>query len=270
MTLIACSRMYNVTPKAKAAWTALFDWLSVASGIDLTVIDHPAPLPLAPLWARDDMACAFMCGWPFSRAEPRPQLIAAPIPAGERYKGRPVYFTDFIVRRDRGYRSLSDTFGGRIAWTDAASHSGFNAPRHHLLAYRSAGRDRLFGESAGPVLSPSGALESVLSERVDVAPMDSYALDLIRRQEPERIADIAVVDTTAASPIPPLVASPGVSRASCKKLRDALLTAHRDPATADILSDLGLIGFSAVEPDAYRLAREWERQAAEAGYERPA
>lgn len=270
MTPIACSRMYDVTPTAKTAWTRLFDRVSRAAGVDLVVVDHPAPLPLASLWTRDDMACVFMCGWPFSRAEPKPRLVAAPIPAGERYGGRPVYVTDFIVRGNSGFSSLSDTFGGRIAWTDTASHSGFNAPRHHLLSYRTAARRRLYRDSVGPVLSPSGALESVLSGAADVAPMDSYALDLIRRHEPERVADIVVVDTTAAAPIPPLVASPGMDRDSCDALRRALLMVHRDPQAVGILSELGLVGFSAVDAESYRVARDWECAALEAGYDRPA
>ena len=38
--------------------------------------------------------------------------------------------------RGRALRTLEDTFGGRAGWTVEHSHSGFNAFRHHLLAYR--------------------------------------------------------------------------------------------------------------------------------------
>ena len=73
---IACSRMYNVTPEARAAWNAIFEWAESRSGVPLEVIEHAAPAPLDDLWARDDMGCVFMCGWPWAMADPRPRLIA--------------------------------------------------------------------------------------------------------------------------------------------------------------------------------------------------
>jgi ABC-type phosphate/phosphonate transport system substrate-binding protein len=208
-----------------------------------------------------------MCGWPFIRAEPRPQLVVAPVPSGSRYQGRPVYFTDLIVRRDRGYRTLEDTFGGRIAWTADTSHSGFNAPRHHLLAFRAGDRPRLYSESIGPVLTPARSLASVVEGTADVAPMDSYALDLIRRHEPERVAAVTVIASTAAAPIPALVASSDVDAAT--RLRQAFLRAGDDPDVAATLAALGLSGFAAVAAEDYRLATRWEQDALSAGYPRP-
>ncbi len=269
MRLVACARMYNVTPAARRAWTALFAWLSETSGVDLRVIDHPAPAPLDQLWRRPDMGCVFMCGWPFSRAVPRPRPIAAPVPSAGRHGGRPVYATDLIVRRDSGYRRLEDTFGGRIAWTVDSSHSGFNAPRHHLLAFRTAGRPRLYRESIGPLVTPARALASVLDGTADVAPMDSYALDLIRRHEPDRVAGIAVIATTSTAPIPPLVAAHDLDAATGAKLRGALLGAGDDPGIAPVLADLALSGFAAVTADDYDLAESWARDALAAGYPRP-
>jgi ABC-type phosphate/phosphonate transport system substrate-binding protein len=269
LTLIACSRMYNVTPRARQAWASLFTWVSETSGVELEIVDHPAPAPLEDLWARPDMGCVFMCGWPFGRAEPQPRPIAAPIPSGDRYRGRPSYFTDLIVRRDRGYRTLEDTFGGRIAWTVDASHSGFNAPRHHLLGFRTGDRPRLYRESIGPVLTPSGALACVVDGMADVAPMDSYALDLIRLHQPERVAEISVIDSTNAALIPPLVAATEIDTATRAGLRRAFLAAGTDPIIAAVIADLGLTGFAAVEADEYGLAVLWEQEALSAGYRRP-
>ena len=42
-------------------------------GVDLDVIDHAFPLPLAELWSRHDLACAFMCGFPYVLAAHRPR-----------------------------------------------------------------------------------------------------------------------------------------------------------------------------------------------------
>src|SRR6185437_15333961 len=109
MNYVANARMYAVNPPAAAAWKRLFGWLARRSGIPLDVIDHVFPAPLSALWARPDLASAFMCGFPFVRATDRPKPVAAPVPSGARYSDRPVYMTDLVVRADSPFRSLEDT-----------------------------------------------------------------------------------------------------------------------------------------------------------------
>lgn len=270
MPLIACSRMYNVTRRAAEAWRQLFDWMKKIADCDLEVVDYPAPAPLEALWDREDLGCVFMCGWPFSTSAPRPVVVAAPVPRGERYGGEPVYFTDFVVRRDKGFRRLEDTFGLRLAWTVGGSHSGFNAPRHHLLGYRSEHRPVLYAETVGPVISPVGALESVIEDRADIAPLDSYALDLIRLHEPERLEPVEVIASTAAAPIPLLVASPGVDPRAVEAIRQALLAADSDREVRPVLETLSLLSFAAPRPGDYDVIAERGDSAERAGYPYPA
>jgi hypothetical protein len=61
MPYVANARMYSVNPAAALAWKELFGWLARESHIDLKVIDYAFPLPLAELWSRPDIACAFTC-----------------------------------------------------------------------------------------------------------------------------------------------------------------------------------------------------------------
>lgn len=269
MALIACSRMYNATPAVRDAWAALFARVSDDAGVPLDIVDHAAPAPLDDLWRRPDIGSVFMCGWPFSQAAPQPRIVVAPVPAGDRYGGKPVYFTDLVARRDRGFTRLEDTFGGRIAWTVENSHSGFNAPRYHLLRYRQTYGARLYRERVGPVLTPAGALDSVITGQADVAPMDSYALDLMRRHAPATVRDIAVLASTAAAPVPPLVARHDVDAETLERLRNAFLDAGSAPETAALLDTLGLVGFAPAAPADYALAARWEREALARGYPHP-
>lgn len=266
---IACSRMYNVTPEARAAWNAIFEWAASRSGVPLEVIEHAAPAPLDDLWARDDMGCVFMCGWPWAMADPRPRLIAAPVPAAPRYDGRPVYFTDLVVRADSDYRTLADTFGGRLAWTIDTSHSGYNALRHHLLRYRTAARADLYAESIGPLVSPIGALRSVIDGAADVAPLDSLCLELLQRHAPERVAALRVIETTEPAPAPPLVASPDADPDECARLAGALASAHEDAALRPALDHALVERFAAVTPELYDVTLARADEAVEAGYPRP-
>jgi hypothetical protein len=71
--------MYSVNPAAASAWKELFGWLARESGVDLRVIDHAFPLPLAELWSRTDLACAFVCEFPYARAAHPPRAGVVPV-----------------------------------------------------------------------------------------------------------------------------------------------------------------------------------------------
>src|SRR3546814_3842379 len=108
--------------------------------------------------------------------------------------------TDFVVRADAPFRSLEDTFGHRIGYTVEDSHSGCNAPRHHLLRYRTPQRPRLYNASIGPLYTPRKVIEAVLAGEIDVGPVDGYNLDILRRHEPDLVARLRIVATTAPAP----------------------------------------------------------------------
>jgi ABC-type phosphate/phosphonate transport system substrate-binding protein len=257
--------MYAVTPAVKAAWQDLFAWVAKTSGVPLAYLDHAAPAPLEALWARDDLGAAFMCGFPFASAGPRPLLLVAPIPSPPRYAGLPQYYTDFIVRADRDPAGLKDVFGGRLGWTVTHSQSGYNAVRHHL-AGRIASPETQW---VGPLVTPRAVIEAVLNDRIDVGPLDSYVHDLIRRHEPETAARLRVVESTIMAPIPLLVASPGIDRAVAARLQYALLSCHTEPALAATLDALLLSRFVAVDPTAYDVLVLRAQDADRAGVAKP-
>jgi len=270
MPLIACTRMYNVVPGARDAWHQLLEWVNLRLDEPLHITEYPAPAPLEDLWNRDRLCGVFMCGWPYTRSDPRPTIVAAPVPAGYRYRGRPIYFTDMVVRKDKAFNHISDTFGGRLGWTVDGSHSGFNAPRFHLLSYRSRKAPVLYPNTIGPVVTPMGALKSVLDGRADIAPLDSYALDLIRRHEPTLVKEIEVIDSTAAAPIPPLIASSDVDTKTVEAVRGALQALRGVEQMRDVLEALSLVGFATPAESDYRVIAERAAVAERSGYPYPA
>jgi ABC-type phosphate/phosphonate transport system substrate-binding protein len=263
MPLTANARMYSVTPAVKAAWQDLFAWVARISGVPLAYLDHAAPAPLEALWARDDLGAAFMCGFPFACAAPRPLPLAAPVPSPPRYAGLPQYCTDFIVRADHDMTGL-DVFGARIGWTVAHSQSGYNAVRHHL-----GGRPASPAQWVGPLVTPRAVIEAVLNDRIDVGPLDSYVHDLIRRHEPETAAKLRVVESTVMTPIPLLIASPDLDSDVVARLRHALLSCHAEPALAATLEALLLARFVAVDPAAYDILVSRAQDADRAGVAKP-
>ena len=263
MTLVANSRMYNATPRVKAGWDRLFAFVAERSGIALEIVDHAAPAPIEKLWQRPDMGCVFMCGWPFAMAGTAPRIVCAPVPRPPRYGGKPVYVTDFVVRADGKATTLEETFGGRLAWTVEHSHSGYNAPRHHLLPYRTGAR--LYAETVGPLFAPRAVVAAILEGSADVGPLDGWYLDLLRRNEPEAVADLRVVATTAAAPVPPLVAHADMAAAELARLRSAFLEIPRERSLEPVLDSLLIREFVVPDARAYDSTLDWAREAAAAG-----
>jgi ABC-type phosphate/phosphonate transport system substrate-binding protein len=251
--------MYAVTPVVKAAWQHLFAWIARTSGISLEYLDHAAPAPLETLWERGDLGAAFMCGFPFASAPRKPAILAAPVPSPPRYGGKPCYCTDLVVRADSAFAQLSDTFGGRIGWTVGHSQSGYNAVRYHLLGRQAAHT----AQWVGPLITPRRVIEAVLRGEIDVGPLDSYVHDLLMRHEPETAAKLRLVDSTAMTPIPLLVASPGIASDAVARLRRALLSCHCEPELAGMLGTLLVSRFEEVDAADYDVllhqARETDR-----------
>jgi ABC-type phosphate/phosphonate transport system substrate-binding protein len=252
--MIANARMYSVTPEVGALWrrllAAVLCPLEMGGEPRVEIVDHPPPAPIAELWARPDKAAVFMCGLPQSLASPRPALVAAPVPSPAAYRDRACYWTDLVVRADSGFETLEQTFGHRLALTSPESQSGYAAPLHELMAH--AGARPLYREVVAPVFTPMGALRAVIDGHADVAPLDSYALALMRRHAPDLVAQVRVVASTEPTAIPALVASGSASPA----IVAAFLGANRNADSRALMEPLLLTRFERPEPAGYDALRQ--------------
>ena len=170
--MFANARMYAINPAVAAAWRALLEWVAVRAEVDVEVIDYPAPAPLPSLGA-PDAACVFMCGYPLSQAQPQPRVLAAPVPSPRRYGGRPVYWTDIVVRvdlRSRGSKRHSAIVlhsRPRIAIGLSGAASAPGAARARRIALPPPwGRWSL-----------RRVVEAILAGNADAGPLDSYVQD---------------------------------------------------------------------------------------------
>ncbi len=262
--LIACARMYAMVPGAAEAWRVLFAGVAVRSGIRLDVIDHAFPAPLIELWTRPDLGCAFMCGWPFVRGVADVVPVAAPVLADARAAGRPVYWTDLVVRTDSAACGIENLRGQRVAYTVRDSQSGFNALRHHLRGI--PGAKPLFGAEVGPVFTPRRAIEAVVDRRAHAAPIDSIAHALLRLHDPALAVQVRVVAQTEATAAPLLVAGVGADPGAVRALRTALLGLHQDAEGRAVLARLALRRFTEPLPHAeYHVMEDRARDAEAAG-----
>ena len=267
---IANARMYAVSAQAGELWRALLSAVTARAGLKIEVIEHAPPAAIDDLWRRTDMAAVFMCGLPYSRANPQPMLIAAPVPSPAEFAGRPEYWSELVVRSDSSFGDLESTFGGKLCLTAPNSQSGYAAALQYLMAVdvareRKAGvRSPLYREIAAPAVTPLGAVSAVVAGAADVAPIDAYAYRLLQKHRGDLTSKLRTVARTAGTPIPPLVASITLEASieGAASLRAAFTAAHRDPALGALLAGLELSHFVTPDPrdyDALRIGFESAR-----------
>ena len=264
------ARMYAVTPAVEAAWRTLLEHVMGDAQVALDYLPYPAPQPLEALWSRPDLGAVLMCGFPIALKLAPVVPIAAPIPSARWAGGRAVYRTDLIVREDAPYQTLADTFGERAGWTVEHSHSGFNALRHHLLAYRTPQRPALYREMVGNLVTARNVLDSVRAGRIDVGPLDAYWHLLIARHAPELASGVRVLTSTEVAPMPAFVAAAGAPADMISRLRAAFLAARRQGWFGPLAEVLLLEGFAEVSEESYAPLLRWERAAKAAGFDAPA
>jgi len=205
---------------------------------------------------------AWICGLPYvqkvKRAEPRIELLAAPVMQGERYGGRPVYFSDVIVHRDSGFSTFADLRGATWAYNEPGSQSGYNVVRYHLAVLgKTSGYFGQVIESGAHQMS----LQMILDGRIDASAIDSTVLEEEFRRDPSIRSRLRIVDTLGPSPIPPWIVQRSLPRDLRGTLRELLLAMDQHPEGQAILAQGHMTRFAHVEDSDYDSIRHMARLA---------
>ena len=241
--LVASTRMYNVAEGATAAWHLLLDRVIADAGVPMQVVDHPHPATLSDLWGRNDLGCAFMCGWPLAQERGQRPVIAAPIPFGS---ATARYHSVFVVNAASPFRTVEETFGSRFGYNAKGSHSGWNMPQAHLARLGAS-----FSSEVGPFGPHQRTVSAVVDGQADVAAIDSLVWSLLERHDPALTAALRVVGRTPDQPSPPLVGSAALGPDEAERLRAALTGLAGNPAGRALLAGVCLSGFAPARIDDY-------------------
>src|SRR5919106_190546 len=146
---------------------------------------------------RDLNEVCFLCSLPYVTLERRGLDLAVPVAApvlqGERYGGRPIYFSDVIVHRDSPFLTFLDLRGRSWAYNEPLSWSGYGITRYHLVTlgetngfFRQVVEAGFHREAIREVLVAM-AEDSAVRERLSLAlverfvPVDAGSYDDIRK-----------------------------------------------------------------------------------------
>ncbi len=190
--------------------------------------------------------------------------VAAPVLEGERYRGRPIYFSDVIVAADSPFRSFEELRGASWAFNEPDSQSGFGVVRAHLAGL---GATRGYFGRVVEAGFHDTAIRMVADGGVDGAAIDSQVLAIALRDEPELDRRLRVVETMGPSTIQPVVASANLEPEVRETVRRALTNLGDEPAAREPFARGLLRSFVPVEDGDYDDIRGMEAAADAAGLE---
>lgn len=183
----------------------------------------------------------FVCSLPyvmFERDGASPATpVAAPVLQGERYGGKPIYFSDVIVPRDSEAMSFLDLRGRSWAYNEQLSQSGYGITRYHLVEL---GETNGFFSEVVQTGFHQTSIELVAAGEVDGSAIDSHVLALEARSRPDLISRIRVVEALGPSTIQPVAVSKRFDDRFRAAIRGVLVGLADSPHGRRIL-DNGLI-----------------------------
>jgi phosphonate transport system substrate-binding protein len=185
--------------------------------------------------------------WLAARRPPPVEPLAAPVLAGDRYGGRPVYFSDVIVGHDSPITRLEELRGCSWAYNEPASHSGHTVTLYGLV--RMGAHPGFFARVVEAGFHQR-AIRLVHSGAVDAAAIDSQVLAIELRDHPE-LARLRVVGSFGPSTIQPVVAASRLPVRLKDEVRELLVTLGDDPTARPALARGFIDQFTAVDDAAY-------------------
>lgn len=165
--------------------------------------DHSGPPPGSPI----DWDVGFICSPAYIRLRSlrKPPIELLPLAFvyhDQRNKGKPLYFSDVIVRKKTGIKRFQDLKGKRFCYTNRISLSGYYSVLQRLNRAKS-GLD--FFSSFFPSGSHHNSLGLVLKGKADAAAIDSNVLLHERQKNPDLLERLRVIETWGPYPIQPIV-----------------------------------------------------------------
>ncbi len=218
-----------------------------------TRVSGPTPKDDPFREGRADLAFVCAPSYPMLREAGSPVVLlpAAPVFAEPRSEGRPVYFSDIVVRQKHPAQWFEELAGSVWSYNDRRSRSGW----HNMLA-----RLAELGHSGGPEtffrgLVQSGShlrsLELVSEGAADAAAIDSNTLWLARREGTAAGHRLRVIESWGPMPIQPVLAHAGLEHGLRHRITDALLLLDARSGGRSALARFGVARFAKVEEAAY-------------------
>lgn len=181
----------------------------------------------------------FLCNAHFARRKSTVGFVpvAAPVISGY---GKPKFQVYVIVHKDSGLKSLDDLRNKSVDFADRLSTTSIYA------AYELKKRNATIKSFLGNAIysgSHDMTIQLVANKLVDAGFIDGHIWDYHDKMQSVYTSKTRIILKSADFTIPPVVVSRTTPEAVRKKLRDILLSMHKDPAGMEILRKLRIEKF---------------------------
>lgn len=253
-----------MAPNMDHILASIVHWLSEDGSVEVEFVRGPDWQEQERKFRDGDLDAIWICGLPYVRMADDPdtdvELLAAPVMAGKRYRSKPVYFSDVVVRAEAEYRSFAELRGASWSYNEPGSHSGYNVVRAHLAHL---GEDWSYFSEVVHAGSHQRSLAMILAGEIDASAVDTTVIDEEAKRDPGLRANLRVLHTLGPSPIPPIVAGASLSAERRGAIRSLLTElGEHSSKRRSALQSMGLLGFAPVQDRDYDSIRETDRQAA--------
>lgn len=218
-----------------------------------------------PSLVHDQIDVAFICGLPLIRYcqmnVGQIEAIAAPVIQAERYRNRPIYFSDVIVNATSSITTFEQLADRSFCYNDLGSNSGYNLVRNRLR------QGQYSPDFFGRVIqsgSHQRSIQWVVEGKADCAAIDSTVLEQELRHSPQFTQSLRVVESLGPCPIPPIVAATRLGNEFLASLQYALL--NPDPILKQHMQQAGIQRFAATHSKDYEAIAHLHEKAIRAGY----
>jgi phosphonate transport system substrate-binding protein len=196
-------------PRGLFAYLARYLGERLGMGTELQIeTRHSGPPQGAPdPFSTNELDLGFFCAPPYIwlRAQPDPPVELVPFGLvfdDPRSAGRPVYYSDIVVRADHPARSFTDLIDARWGFNDRESLSGYYSV---LQTAAEHGADASFLGRLHDMGSHLASLRALRRGVIDAAAIDSVVLNLRLRQDAAVRTELRVVHGLGPWPIQPIV-----------------------------------------------------------------
>ncbi len=248
-----------ITPKeGYVYYQRLQAYIGKRLGRTVQLVDRGNYKEMNRLLETGELDAAFVCAGPYVEGKEKfgMELLAMPL-----VKGKPIYRSYIIVRKDSPIKQFEDLRGKVFAFADPKSNTGKLVPTY-MLSRMNETPDSFFAHYIF-TYGHDQSIRSVAERLVDGAAVDSLILDYLAQRTPALIKNIRIIAKSGPYGIPPVVVRPGLDPELKKQLKDILLSASADPEGNDILKGMMIDRFVEGDDTNYDTIRRINRWVAE-------
>ena len=224
----------------------LLDYISGNLGRDIELVQRKTYQEINELLGLGQIDLAFICSGPYVTGKEKYgfELLATPQVQGSHF-----YRSYLIVNKESPFQRLEDLRGRVFAFTDPNSNTGKLVPTY-WLAQMDERPESFFGKTIYTYSHDNSTL-AVARALVDGAAIDSLIWEYYHHKNPVFTAKTKIIKKSDPYGIPPLVASGNLDQGLKARIRQLLLSLHKEPEGEKILKELMIDRFVAPKEEWY-------------------